>query len=128
MLDYRRLAVQNAKGTCHAKTTGFIAASILLAPISFAEPAPAPTPTKDEIPALIKQLGDDKPQGSHQASQQLRKLGGDALPALEQARKSDDPEVATRAQTITRKSTKTFTPSQRSVRLRRFLLATGSKF
>src|SRR5882762_8893360 len=80
----------------------FIAGLILLAPFTFAEPSPAAAPAKDEIPALIKQLGDDSPKIRDQASQQLRKLAGDALPALTQAQKSDDPEVVSRARTITK--------------------------
>jgi hypothetical protein len=56
----------------------------------------------DQIPALIKQLGDDSPKIREEASLKLRQLGKEALPALEQAAKSKDPEVAARAHAISR--------------------------
>jgi hypothetical protein len=60
-------------------------------------------PTKDDVPALIKQLGDDDPKTRDRASQQLRKVGKDALPALAEAAKDNpDPEVVSRAQSVTR--------------------------
>src|SRR5436190_19178707 len=78
-------------------------ASILLAPLSFADPTPAdPAPTKADIPALIKQLGDDSPKVRDQASEKLRHLGADAIPALTEAEKSDDAEVVSRSQSIQR--------------------------
>jgi hypothetical protein len=77
--------------------------AILAPAASAADPAPAPTAARaDDIPALIKQLGDDSPKVRDAASQQLRQLGPAALPALTEAQKSDDPEVANRAQTISR--------------------------
>ena len=56
----------------------------------------------DQIPALIKQLGDDSPKIREEASQKLRQVGKEALPALEQAARSKDPEVAARAHAISR--------------------------
>jgi len=79
-------------------------ASIFLAPLSFAEPTPPadPAPAKADIPALIKQLGDDSPKVRDQASEKLRHLGADAIPALTEAEKSDDAEVVSRSQSIQR--------------------------
>jgi hypothetical protein len=72
------------------------------------EPATAPTPTAtetasaDDVPALIKQLGADDPKTRDAATRQLRRLGQIAAPALTEAEKSDDPEVAGRAELILR--------------------------
>ena len=55
--------------------------------------SPAPAVANRDIPALIKQLGDDSPKVRDQASEKLRHLGKDALPALSEALKSEDPEV-----------------------------------
>lgn len=74
--------------------------ALLLAPVMRAEDVAKPT--KTDIPTLIKQLGDDSPQTREDASQKLRLLGADALPALAEAAKSDDPEVVSRAEVITR--------------------------
>ena len=71
--------------------------ALLLSPFAFADPA-----GKGEIPALIKQLGDDSPKVRDEASVKLRQMGADALPALKDAMKSDDAEVVTRAQSISR--------------------------
>lgn len=84
------------------KRLALVAVSFLLSPFAFAEPAAAPAAAKDEIPALIKQLGDDSPKLRDEASEKLRHLGADALPALKDAMKSDDAEVVTRAQSISR--------------------------
>jgi hypothetical protein len=95
------------------KRLSFLAASLLIAPLSFAEPAPSPAPTKNDIPALIKQLGDDSPKSRDQASEKLRHLGADALPALSDAEKSEDPEVVSRAQTLTRQINEDLHPKPR---------------
>lgn len=55
---------------------------------------------QDDIPALVKELADDTPRTRDLASVHLRRLGRDALPALRDALKSDDPEVASRARAI----------------------------
>lgn len=81
------------------KLLAILAACLLVAPLAQAD-SPAPAPVKDDIPTLIKQLGDDNPKTRDQASQNLRHLGKDALPALSEAAKSDDPEVRQRAQVI----------------------------
>jgi hypothetical protein len=60
-------------------------------------------PSNEDVPKLIKQLGDDDPKLRDQASRQLRKVGKDALPALAEAAKDNaDPEVVSRAQSVTR--------------------------
>lgn len=76
-----------------------LAVLIVAAPITFAEDGPA---NPNDIPGLIKQLGDDSPKVREAASEQLRRLGDAALPALTEAQKSEDPEVVNRAQTIAR--------------------------
>jgi hypothetical protein len=53
-----------------------------------------------DVPALIQQLADDAPRTRDLASVQLRKLGREPIPALREALKSDDPEVASRAKAI----------------------------
>src|SRR5689334_1029345 len=75
------------KGTNMKNRLPIFIASILLAPLSFADPNPPtePAPTKADIPALIKQLGDDSPKVRDQASEKLRHLGADAIPALTEA-------------------------------------------
>jgi hypothetical protein len=55
-----------------------------------------------DIPSLIGQLADDAPRTRDLASVHLRQLGRDALPALRDALKNPDPEVASRARTIIR--------------------------
>jgi hypothetical protein len=67
----------------------------------------------DQIPALVKQLGDDSPKIREEASQKLRQLGKEALPALEQATKSKDPEVAARAHAISRQIDEDLHPKPR---------------
>lgn len=67
-----------------------------------AEPAPpagATTPD-DRIPALVKQLGADDAATRDRATKDLESLGEPARAALQDAAKSDDPEVAWRARTI----------------------------
>jgi len=72
---------------------------LLLAPAVFAAPSSA---GEGEVPALIKQLGDDDPKIREEASQKLHRMGQGALSALSEATKSSDPEVASRAQTVIR--------------------------
>lgn len=52
------------------------------------------------INRLIHDLGSDSPATRDQATQDLRNLGREALPALREAEKSADPEVAYRAQRL----------------------------
>jgi len=53
-----------------------------------------------EITALVKQLGDDDWNAREAASKQLALLGSSAKPQLETAIKSNDPEIATRAERL----------------------------
>src|SRR5689334_16123643 len=71
-----------------------LAAALILSPLARAE---AP---REEVATLIKQLGDDNPKTRDEASQKLRKLKKEALGALAEAQKSDDPEIAARAQAV----------------------------
>lgn len=65
---------------------------------------PAETATADQLAArieqLIRQLGDEEFKTREAASQELAKLGGRAREALEQATKSTDAEIASRAKAI----------------------------
>jgi hypothetical protein len=81
------------------KLLAVLAACLLIAPFSLAD-SPAPAPANDDIPALIKRLGDSHFKIRDEASEKLRHLGKQALPALSNAQKSDDPEVRQRAQVI----------------------------
>jgi hypothetical protein len=74
-------------------------AGVLLAPAVLAEPSAG---GERDVPALIKQLGDDDPKIREEASQTLHRMGQGALPALSEATKSPDPEVVSRAQTLIR--------------------------
>jgi hypothetical protein len=72
--------------------------SVLLAPVVLAEPVVG----EGDVPALIKQLGNDDPKLREEASQKLHRMGKAVLPALSEATNSTDPEVVSRAQTIIR--------------------------
>jgi hypothetical protein len=72
--------------------------AVLIAPAVFAERSAG----EGDIPALIKQLGDDDPKVREAASGKLHRLGPTALKALTEATNSTDPEVASRAQTLIR--------------------------
>lgn len=60
---------------------------------------PATQPAAD-VPSLIRQLGDDDFHIRLDAARQLKTLGKAALPALLDARKSQDPEVHARVEDI----------------------------
>jgi hypothetical protein len=90
-----------------------LAWAFLIAPFALAEPA-ASVATKDEIPALVKQLGDDSPKVREEASQKLRHFGGEALPALKEALQNDDPEVLSRAQIISKQIDEDLHPKVRA--------------
>jgi hypothetical protein len=65
-----------------------------LALIDFFRQRSAPAPTgRNQIPRLIQQLGDESFQVRITAASRLVSLAGRALPALQQATQSDDPEV-----------------------------------
>lgn len=59
-------------------------------------PAPAPQ-QKEGIPELIRKLGDASFETREAAQRELERIGRPALKALDEAAKSQDPEVATRA-------------------------------
>lgn len=61
-------------------------------------PPPAPGPEKkDGVPELIRKLGDASFETREAAQRELERIGRPALKALDEAAKSQDPEVATRA-------------------------------
>ena len=53
-----------------------------------------------EIAALVKRLGDDDWSARESASKSLREIGASAKPQLESAAKSNDPEIAARAERL----------------------------
>ncbi len=63
------------------------------------------------IPLLIERLSDDDFKTREQASRQVWELGDPALPALREAVKSGDPELAYRARDLLRKIELHITPS-----------------
>lgn len=77
-----------------------VAVAVLVAwtPLRAAEPTTKPVEPRVKI--LIDQLGDDNFQVRQKATDELRKFGPSALPALRQATKSRDPEVSTRAESL----------------------------
>ena len=86
-----------------------VAALLSLAGVLAAEEGAAPakepalserSESKGRIDALVKDLGADKAEVRDRATKELEKIGGTAVPALKEAAKSDDPEVAWRARTI----------------------------
>ena len=68
----------------------------LIAFVTFAEEAARPA-ISPELQKLIQQLDADDFADRASASEQLAKLGKEALPALEEGVRSDSPEVATRS-------------------------------
>ena len=60
-----------------------------------------PTPEeKTRIETLIRQLGDDEGAVRREATRALAEIGAPALPALQRASKSEDPEVRMRAKQL----------------------------
>ena len=73
---------------------------------------------QDEDPAkkiatLVKQLSSDDFQTREEASAELKKIGSAAIPALEEASRSDDPETRMRAESILEALKKKATPTPR---------------
>jgi hypothetical protein len=66
-------------------------------------PAATPEDLKAKIDKLVKELGADEWAARENASKELLKIGKPALPALKEALKSKDPEVATRAKDLVEK-------------------------
>jgi hypothetical protein len=86
-----------------------IAALLSLAGVLAAEEGAAPSKdpalserseSKGRIDALVKDLGADTSDVRDRATKELEKIGPATVPALKEAAKSDDPEVAWRARTI----------------------------
>ena len=62
----------------------------------------APGAQGDDIPSLVRQLGDADFRVREQATRRLRDIGKPAMPALREALGSDDPEVCSRADSLLR--------------------------
>ena len=62
--------------------------------------AAAPTTRPSDLSALVRQLGDDDFHLRVEAADKLKASGKAALPALEEARKSPDPEIHARAEDL----------------------------
>jgi hypothetical protein len=86
-----------------ACTFGWSALAAEPVPATEGKPAPKAVAPANDVPALIKQLGDDDAKVREAASERLRRLGQIAMPALAEAQKSEDPEVASRAKAIARR-------------------------
>ncbi|HSI34308.1 MAG TPA: hypothetical protein VK986_12025, partial [Tepidisphaeraceae bacterium] len=63
----------------------------------------APADRKAELADLIAKLGHDDPKVRQDATDALRKIGKDALPALKEAKGSEDLEVSSRAEALLKK-------------------------
>lgn len=70
---------------------------LLLVPIGAWSDQPRTEPSPEEIGRLVNQLGDDNFQTREEASKELVRLGKHALPLIESATESSDPEVRHRA-------------------------------
>ena len=76
-------------------------AILLICAMVFAQEEPKPgKPTEEEIKALIEALGSDSWKERTQAREKLIEAGAAAGPLLEEAVKSDDPEIAHQANGI----------------------------
>lgn len=80
---------------------GLLAAATVFA-MNASEPSQPGGPTVD---VLISQLGSDDEAVSRNAEIQIRELGKGALPHLDQAAKSSDPRLASRARKLLREMT-----------------------
>ncbi len=81
-------------------------ALVLAVPCALAQDAPEPKPVEKageldaKIEKLVKQLGSDKYREREAATEELKKIGRPAVPALTKALKSEDLEVRVRAESI----------------------------
>lgn len=98
-------------------TAGFvlICFAALFAHGSAQEKARSPSDREKEIDALIEKLGSDQWDERNQATKDLIDLGQEAMPAVEKAGKSDDPEVRARASMIMAKISQRSGPSSSTV-------------
>jgi hypothetical protein len=76
---------------------GVFAGAAVVSAAETATPAPADT---NKLAALVQRLGDDSFEAREAAYGQLEQLGKAAQPALEEAAKSTDPEVKSRAKRL----------------------------
>lgn len=74
-----------------------------LAPAAWCAEATPPAPAAKDLAALVRDLADDQYKVREQASKDLWKLGEAALPALEEASRSPDPERRLRARELARR-------------------------
>jgi len=88
----------NGRGVCHCGSIWVAGAAIVL--LSAALAGAADGVSQQEIDALIRDLGADSYKVRERATAALRRIGAAAIPALEKATQSDDPEVAIRAAAI----------------------------
>lgn len=103
---------------------GVFWAALACAQVKMLPPTTAPTtqPAVDSarIGALIEQLGAEDFAARERASEDLRKIGKPALPALKQAARHPDPEVQTRAAELARGIENPPKPKQPAVALQPF--------
>jgi hypothetical protein len=80
-----------------------LASLTVLSTVVYAASTTAPAADPKAIGSLIQQLGHDEFAKREEAAQKLDAMGEAARPALREAAKASDPEIATRAQVILKK-------------------------
>jgi hypothetical protein len=91
----------------------FLAAGLFGAWVRADAPATQPIDSKQKIPALIADLAADDFKVRDAASQELRKLGRQALPALTEALRSDDPSIKSYAEGLVAAINEDLSPPKR---------------
>jgi len=81
------------------------------APVTDPPGATPAVPADTAVDALIQQLGDPDPKVREDASRKLVDLGKAALPQLESAKDSDDPEIRSRVRGLIRKAQRRLPPA-----------------
>lgn len=90
---------------------GIGAAASLAAPAVDPSPdLPDPQPA-DDLSELIEQLGDTDPKVREAASRRLEDMGKRVLPALQEAKDTDDPEIRARVRALIRKAERRLPPA-----------------
>ena len=89
-----------AEGTLMRRLLVAAAFGISIGIAGAASPFSAPTPPASSVSALITQLGSEQFAEREAASRALEKIGAAALPALQAAARSENPEVRSRAAQI----------------------------
>jgi hypothetical protein len=84
------------EGARRAPEAGSTMNAIILSCLGLTFSAPAPTPTSVPGADLVRRLGDSSYAVRERASDQLREMGRDALPALRRGAEDSDPEVRRR--------------------------------